>query len=97
MLSRPTLTRLLLGAGVGLQLIGFLALYNRFTQLIFGFMFVLFHYLNDIMFGLYFYHPEKMDWIFLINIPFWTYVLYRYSRRRPIDLEANALKTGTVG
>jgi hypothetical protein len=76
MLERRNLTRLLLGVGVALQIIAFLALYNRLTTLIFGLLFVSFHYLNDVMFGLYFYHVEKMVWIFLVNLPFWIWWIF---------------------
>jgi hypothetical protein len=89
MLEHKNWTRLLLGCGVGLQVIAFLALYNRLTWLVFGLMFISFHYLNDIMFGLYFYHVEKLDWIFLVNLPFWAWWLWqRYARKSPVALDA---------
>ncbi|MCB1233750.1 MAG: hypothetical protein KDM91_01605 [Verrucomicrobiae bacterium] len=86
MLEHRNWTRLLLGCGVGLQCIALLGLYNRLTNLIFGVMFILFHWLNDLMFGLYFYHVEKMDWIFLVNLPFWAWWLWRRARKRPVPL-----------
>ena len=82
MLERRNLTRLLLGAGITLQVIAFLALYNRATLAIFGLLFISFHYLNDIMFGLYFYHVEKLDLIFLVNLPFWIWWLATRKKRR---------------
>jgi hypothetical protein len=87
MLEHKNWTRLLLGCGVGLQLIAFLALYNRLTLLIFGLTFVAFHVINDRMFGLFFYHVEKMDWIFLVNIPFWIWWLVRCAKSNRADLE----------
>lgn len=88
MLNRKNLSRILLGAGVGLQLLAFLALYNRLTMTFFGLTFVVFHYLNDVMFGLFFYHVEKMDWIFLVNLPFWIWFAWTKTRQkeRPIAL-----------
>jgi len=86
MLEHRNWTRLLLGCGVGLQLIAFLALYNRVTLLFFGTTFIVFHYLNDVMFGLFFYHVEKMDWIFLVNLPFWIWWAVQKARRRQVGL-----------
>ena len=87
MLEHKNWTRLLLGCGVGLQCIAFLALYHRLTWLIFGLMFVSFHYLNDIMFGLFFYHVEKLDWIFLVNLPFWVWWLWKKAKKTPVSLD----------
>ena len=80
MLEHKNWTRLLLGCGVALQLVAFLALYNRFTQLIFGLTFVAFHLINDAMFGLFFYNVEKMDWIFLVNLPFWIWWCWKKTK-----------------
>jgi hypothetical protein len=89
MLEHKNWTRLLLGGGVALQIIAFLALYNRLAWLVFGLLFIAFHYLNDIMFGLYFYHVEKMDWIFLVNLPFWAWWLWRrFATKSPVALDA---------
>jgi len=98
MLEHKNWTRLLLACGVGLQVIAFLALYNRLTWLVFGLMFISFHYLNDIMFGLYFYHVEKLDWIFLVNLPFWAWWLWRrFARKSPVALEdPQALPSGVT-
>ncbi|MBL9152021.1 MAG: hypothetical protein JNK37_06040 [Verrucomicrobiales bacterium] len=97
MLEHKNWTRLLLGCGVGLQVIAFLALYNRLTWLVFGLMFISFHYLNDIMFGLYFYHVEKLDWIFLVNLPFWAWWLWRrFARKAPVALDAPQALPGGV-
>ena len=90
MLGKPNISRILLGCGVGLQLIAFFGLYNRLTLLIFGLMFVVFHYLNDAMFGLYFYHVEKMDWIFLVNLPFWIWWLWHRFSNRAVPNATNA-------
>ncbi|MCB1231881.1 MAG: hypothetical protein KDN19_16555 [Verrucomicrobiae bacterium] len=78
--DHPNLVRIFLSCGVMLEIFAFLALYNRFLSLAIGFSLVLFHYFNDLMMGLYFYGNEKLDWIFLINIPFWIWWLF--LRRR---------------
>lgn len=90
MLEHKNWTRLLLGCGVALQCVAFLALYNRLTWLVFGLLFISFHYLNDVMFGLYFFHVEKLDWIFLVNLPFWAWWAWRrwISRKQPVALGA---------
>ncbi len=91
MLEHKNWTRLLLGCGVALQCVAFLALYHRLAWLLFGLLFVSFHYLNDIMFGLTFYHVEKLDWIFLVNLPFWAWWLWRWGvKRQPASLEGPA-------
>lgn len=89
MLEHKNWTRLLLGTGVALQCVAFLALYNRLTWLLFGLLFISFHYLNDIMFGLFFYHVEKLDWIFLVNLPFWAWWAWRrWAKKAPVALES---------
>lgn len=83
--DHPDWVRIFLSLGVFLEIFAFLALYNRFTSLIFGFSLVIFHYFNDLMMGLYFYDNEKLDWIFLINLPFWIWWLF--LRRRAVRQE----------
>jgi hypothetical protein len=90
MLEHKNWTRLLLGCGVALQLVAFLALYNRLTQLIFGLTFILFHMLNDFMFGLFFYHVEQMDWIFLVNLPFCIWWCWKKAKGQEIAEPAAA-------
>ena len=92
MLEHRNWTRILLGLGVALQCVAFLALYNRLTWLLFGLLFISFHYLNDVMFGLFFYHVEKLDWIFLVNLPFWAWWAWRrwVSRKSPVTLDTPA-------
>lgn len=74
--DHPNLVRIFLSCGVLLEIFAFLALYNRFLALLIGFSLVIFHYFNDLMMGLYFYGNEKLDWIFLINVPFWIWWLF---------------------
>lgn len=98
MLEHKNWSRLLLGCGVGLQVIAFLSLYNRVTWLAFGLLFISFHYLNDIMFGLYFYHVEKLDWIFLVNLPFWIWWLWRrYAKKAPVSLDTDTPALAPAG
>lgn len=98
MLEHKNWTRLLLGCGVALQCIAFLALYNRFTWLVFGLMFITFHMLNDLMFGLYFYHVEKLDWIFLVNLPFWAWWAWkRWAKKAPVKLDSPQPLTSSDG
>ncbi len=80
MKDHPNLVRIFLGMGVLLEIFAFLALYNRFLSLVVGFSLVIFHYFNDLMMGLYFYDNEKLDWIFLINVPFWLWWLFLRKR-----------------
>ncbi len=80
--DHPNLVRIFLSCGVLLEIFAFLALYNRFLSLLIGFALVLFHYFNDLMMGLYFYGNEKLDWIFLINLPFWIWWLFFRRRVR---------------
>ncbi|MCB1237668.1 MAG: hypothetical protein KDM91_21565 [Verrucomicrobiae bacterium] len=79
--EHPHLTRIFLTAGVMLEIFAFLALYNRFTALAIGFLLVVFHFINDHIMGLYFYVNEKLDWIFLVNLPFWIWWLFLRRRR----------------
>ena len=83
----PDWVRIFLSLGVLLEIFAFLALYNRFTALFFGFSLVIFHYFNDLMMGLYFYDNEKLDWIFLINLPFWIWWLFLRRRIVPQEQE----------
>ena len=83
--DHPNWVRIFLSLGVLLEIFAFLALYNRFTSLLFGFSLVIFHYFNDLMMGLYFYDNEKLDWIFLVNLPFWIWWLF--LRRRAVRQE----------
>ncbi|MCB1080157.1 MAG: hypothetical protein KDM64_20225, partial [Verrucomicrobiae bacterium] len=53
-----------------------------------GFALVSFHVFNDLMMGLYFYGNEKLDWIFLVNLPFWIWWLTKSRRRLPQEQEA---------
>lgn len=79
--DHPNAVRIFLSCGVLLEIFAFLALFNRFTALLYGFSLVIFHYFNDLMMGLYFYDNEKLDWIFLINLPFWIWWLFLRRRR----------------
>ena len=86
--EHPHLVRIFLSCGVLLEIFAFIALYNRFLSLALGFALVLFHYFNDLMMGLYFYGNEKLDWIFLINLPFWIWWLVKRRQRQPQEQEA---------
>lgn len=83
--DHPNWTRVFLSCGVMLEIFAFLALYNRFLSLAIGFALVVFHVFNDLMMGLYFYGNEKLDWIFLVNLPFWIWWLA--CRKRPVRQE----------
>jgi hypothetical protein len=85
MLEHPNWTRVFLAMGVLLEIFAFLALYNRFAGLIFGAMFVTFHWFNEEMMGLVFPNNEKLVWIFIINLPFWVWAALTYRRRIPPD------------
>lgn len=85
MLEHPNWTRIFLAMGVLLEIFAFLALYNRLAALVFGFMFILFHYFNEFLMNLVFPNNEKLVWIFLINLPFWIWAAFTYRKRIPPD------------
>lgn len=95
--EHPDLIRVFLSCGVLLEIFAFLALYNRFLSLLFGIALVLFHYFNDLMMGLYFYGNEKLDWIFLINLPFWIWWLIQRCKPQPQEQEAVAIDPAFAG
>ncbi|MCB1063999.1 MAG: hypothetical protein KDN20_13885 [Verrucomicrobiae bacterium] len=97
MKDHPDLTRIFLSCGVMLEIFAFLALYSRFLSLVIGFSLVIFHYFNDLMMGLYFYDNEKLDWIFLINLPFWIWWLWKWLRRTvPQEQEVGEVEPAAV-
>jgi hypothetical protein len=85
MLKHPNWTRIFLAMGVLLEIFAFLALYNRLASLVFGLMFILFHYFNEFLMNLVFPNNEKLVWIFLINLPFWIWAALTYRKRIPPD------------
>ena len=79
MLDYPNLARIALGAGVILELVAILALYNRFWALAIGIGALMFHETVAITMDLYFRFNEYSVWIFLVNIPFWAALAMRKS------------------
>jgi hypothetical protein len=94
--DHPNLIRIFLTFGVLLEIFAFLALYNRFMSLLIGFSLVMFHYFNDLLMGLYFYGNEKLDWIFLINLPFWVWWLIRKRQKVPQEQEVGEIEAAAA-
>lgn len=71
-LAHPNLTRLVLGAGVLLELFAFVALYGRGAAALIAIGMLGFHFSIAQLMSIYFHFNEMLLWIFLINVPFWV-------------------------
>jgi hypothetical protein len=71
MLAHPNLTRLLLGAGVALEFLAFLALRGRLWALAVGLGLIGFHRCIAALMSIHFHFNEMLLVIFLINAPYW--------------------------
>ncbi len=81
----PLPVALLLGAGLVLELTTPLALLGRIWALVYGLSLIAFHESIQRVMKLGFPFNEYLAWIYLVNVPFWIYVLSRLLRgARPI-------------
>lgn len=71
-LAHPNLTRIILGAGVLLELFAFVALYNRGAAALIATGMLVFHRSIASLMSIYFHFNEMLLVIFLINVPFWV-------------------------
>jgi hypothetical protein len=77
------LTRIAFGAGFFLELLAFLALWNRAWALFIGLSIIAFHFGVEAIMQLDFRVNQLMCLIFLVNVPFWMMWLVR-GRRAPL-------------
>lgn len=70
-LAHPHLTRLILGAGVLLELFAFVALFGRGAAALIALGMICFHRSIAHLMSIYFHFNEMLLIIFLINAPFW--------------------------
>ena len=84
MLENPNLTRLFMAAGLILELLCFVALWNRFAAFVIGLSIVIFHRLVDEIMNLQFPENEVICVIFLANPVFWlgAGILWIWGRAR---------------
>jgi hypothetical protein len=82
----PDLARLLFGAGLGVELFAFLALFGRTWALLVGISLFVLHTLVSQLMSLEFTYNKAALVLLLINIPFWLYhlVLRSLLARRPL-------------
>ena len=66
-------TRILFGAGFMLELLAFVALWNRAWALFIGLSIILFHFGVEVIMKLDFRENQYMCLIFMVNLPFWAW------------------------
>ncbi|MFV0337458.1 MAG: hypothetical protein ACK5LK_04345 [Chthoniobacterales bacterium] len=78
--DNPHLARIFFAPGLLLELFLFLGLISRTWSLVMGASIILLHRGIEWLMGLNFATHEWLIWIFFINIPYWTYRIFRYLR-----------------
>ena len=79
--DHPFLVILIMAPGLILELFAFAALYSRTAALVVGSMLIFMHELIDWLFKLKFGENEIMVLIYLVNVPFWIWVIGGKARR----------------
>ena len=94
-LAHPNLTRIVLGAGVLLELLAFVALYSRGAALLIALGMIGFHRSIASLMSIYFHFNEWLLLIFLINVPFWLWWATRRLATGKADREPVASTSAT--
>jgi len=85
--QNPNLTRLILGGGLVLELGAFLILAGRRWAAFFGISLIAMHFAIGRTMALHFPENQSVDFIFLVNAPFWIvagFAWFSRSRRPPL-------------
>ncbi len=84
--QNPNLARLILGGGLVLELIAFLVLLSRRWAALLGVSLIAMHLAIGYTMALHFPENESVDFVFLVNAPFWIVAAYTWiqTRRRAL-------------
>ncbi len=85
-LDNPGMVQLMMGSALALEFFAFLALANRWMALLIGGSLIVMHRCIEPLMELAFPTNEFCIWVYLVNIPFWTMVLFKIYQGKKKDV-----------